>query len=326
MADTTPTPSPQRVGLFDFLENHLDYRVKLATALVILGIIVAAGVIGFNYVRDMRAELTAEKEKTATLSQKFQPIGPAAVTGNQVQTPAQANQQAKDALGPAVIDAMSKQNASLLQLTQALAQVQSRVSQIENLNPQAFQQHQDQKTGALTGFTLDEARRDPTGKSLPGLASVNLFYDPAQKDPNAAFKGTSWTHNREDFKVATGEWKKKADGGFMTAISLTRTVYKPDGTLIGPEDIPVADGSTAYTPQGLTPAPAQAGRWTALLGAAKGSAGGYRPAGMVNYNLTQKWGVWAGVTAGGGTAPGLAGQSQSTSGLFGISIRFGAPK
>lgn len=326
MADST-TPAP-RVGVFDFLENHLDYRFKIIVPILL----VVAAVIGFNYVRDLRRELEEQKTQAATLNQKFEKLGTEAVTGNQVQTQPQVNAQAKDVFGPAVIDAMSRQNATLQQLTTALAQVQSRVSQIEGLNAQAFAQHQNQTTGALTGFPLDEVRRDPTGKALPGLDSVSLSYDPAQKDPNAAFRGTFWTHFREDFTVGTGEWQKKKDGGFSTAVSLKRTVYKPDPAdpskwiALGTEAIPVADGSTVYGPEGLRAGPKVEGRWTAFLGAAKGNVGGYRPAGFIDYRLTTNWGAWGGVAAGTGSGTGIPAQSQAATVLFGISRRFGAPK
>lgn len=324
MADTT---TPSRVGLFEFLENHLSYKIKILVPVILI----AASVFGFNYVRDLRTELEAQKAAAATLNQKFEKIGAAAVTGNQLQQQPQVNQQARDVFGPAVIDAMARQNATLQNLTTALARIDSRVSQIEGLNQQTFTQHQNQQTGTLNGFPLDEVRRDPTGKALPGLSSVSLSYDPAQKDPNAAFRGTFWTHNREDFTLATGEWKGDKDGGFKTAVSLKRTVFRPDPANqgqwlpVGSEDIPVADGSTVYTPKGLQPQGKQPGRWTALLGAAKGNVGGYRPAGVINYSISQNWGVWAGVVAGGGTVPAGT-PAPGTTGMFGVSRRFGAPK
>lgn len=309
-----------------------DVKAILAHPALKIGVGLAAlasGIIGFNYVRDLRTELETQKATAATLNQKFEKLGAAAITGNEIKPQAQVNTAARDAFAPAVLQAMSQQNATLQQLTTALAQVQSRVSQIEGLNQQAFAQKQNQQTGALSGFPLDEVRRDPTGRTLPGLSTVTLSYDPAQKDVNAAFRGTAWTHYREDFTVSTGEWKQDASGGLRTAISLKRAVFKPDPAnpsawiALGMEDIPVASGDTVFTPKALMPQAAQPGRWTALLGAAKGNLGGYRPAGLIDYRLTTKWGVFAGVAAGGGS--GTPGQT-SASGLFGLSYRFGGSK
>jgi hypothetical protein len=151
----------------------------------------------------------------------------------------------------------------------------------------------------------------------PGLSAFHLNYDPSKSDPNAAFQGSYWQHYGEQFNIAVGEWEKKKDGGMRTAIKLTRTVTKPDPNdptktiTLGTEEIPLNNAETTYTPPALVPAPRNP-RWTANLGISSSSvtsptASGskYSAFGTIDYRLTDKYGVFAGL-AGGGPAVGIS--------------------
>lgn len=320
---TDPVP---RVGFIAWIENHMSYKAKLLTLAIVLLIIVGGGILAVNYLLDLRNELQNEKAARATLEQKFTATGNSAVTGNSKAPQRDLTAQAKSSFDPALMNFMAEQKAQIMQLSTGLARIESRVSAMGDISPGTLSQHQDAGTGALTGLPLDETRRDASGALLPPLTRVTLFYKPTERDPKLAFQGTTWTHKREDFVMAAGDWKKKEDGGFKTSLSLKRTVYDQDPTdpahwiPIGSESIPLVSGDTVYSPAGLTPAPKQIPRWTAMVGAGK-SGNSYRPAALVDYRLTDKWGLFAGAVSSGQTTG-----SNSAQIVGGISIRIGGNK
>ncbi len=301
----------QRIGLLQFLENHLHPGIKWA---VFAGLI-ASSIAGLNYVRDLRAEMRNERAARETLAQKFSNVGDSAITANQEQPAKAVNSLAQEAFGSGVVDYMKKANARIEDLTSALARIEGRITSVEGLSHD-FAGKQD-ATGALHQFPIDESRRDSAGKVLPSLGRFVLSYDPRQRDPATAFAGSYWVQHRQDFKIDVGEWKEHGKGGLKTTVSLTRAVYQADPNNpsawipAGVEQIPVVDGSTVYTPDGLLAAPRPMPRWTAIVGVGKQN-GKYEPTGIVDYRLTQKIGLSAGVA--------------NNTPVLGFSFRFGAPK
>jgi hypothetical protein len=222
---------------------------------------------------------------------------------------------------------MAKSNSTLQSLTTVVGQIQGRVSAFEAMPAAAFSQHQDAATGALSGLALDEIRKDSAGKPLPPISRITTSYDPHQKDPVAALRGTFWTHNREDFTISTGDWKESGKGGMKTSVSLKRSVYQVDPLdpakwiPLGTEEIPVNEGNTVYRPAGLQPTPPQVPRWTAMIGASKSGAisgatasgaSAYKPVAIIDYRFTNKLGIFAG--------------AQQDGAIGGVSYRFGAPR
>jgi hypothetical protein len=298
----------------DFLENHLDYRVKL----VILALIIAGGVVLWSYVKDLQTAKTAQQAQIATLQQNFQQLGTSAVTQNQLQTQAQATAAAQQAFGQQVTDYMKQSNSTIVSLTTTLGNISSSVNGLQQQVNSFTPKQQVASTGALTGYSLEENR----GK-LPPTAAVNLFYDPKQVDPNKAFLGTTWTHYNEAFTGSVGEWVSDKTHGFKTTVTASRTITKQDPNdptkmlVVGTEDIPITSGNTIYPPAGIALGTATAvPRWTATVGFSRDSftstASGYSPSALLDYRITDKFGATAGVV--------------SKSPFLGLSIRFGGVK
>lgn len=312
-SNTTPTPQnstashlqqagalagKNTIGLFDFLENHLDYRIKL----VGFALLVIATVVLWNYIRDLRAEVANEVKTVATLKQDYQQLGNNAVTKNELQTQSQLNSQASQLFGQQVMDFMHQHDSQIISITNAIGQIEGTVAGLQH-QPDTFKpSEQKTGTGILTGFPLEENR---DGK--PPLTSVDLFYDPSKADPNQAFMGTKWTNYKETFDISTGTWSQDKTHGYKNTVSLTRTVTKPDGST-AQEPIPILSGSTIYAPKGITPVPVSVPRWTFSLGLSKG----YQPAASLDYRFTNRFGVTGGVV------------NQTP--YAGISIRFGGVK
>lgn len=305
MADTSST----KVGLFDFLENHLSYKIKLLIPLVLVGLFI----FGWNKIRDLETQVAENVKVQATLQQNFQQLGSSAVTHNELQTQKQVDQQATQLFGQQVMDTMKAEKSHLDGLTMAVGSIAGTVNglqtQVTNFKPG----QQVAETGALTGYPLEENR----GK-LPALSALSLFYNPKEIDPNKAFAGTQWHHYNETFNVTSGQWEQDKTHGYKTTVKLSRTVTKPDPNdptkmvVIGQEDIPVTSGDTLYTPQGLTPnSMFYIPRWTATIGAAKAGSE-YGPAAMLDYRVTNKYGLSAGVI--------------NKTPVVGLSIRFGGSK
>ena len=309
--DSTPTPVAKPQTWWEYLIHAWPFHLRV---LVFGGVLLAAW-IGFNYVRDMRAELEAQKKVTATLAAKQTTLGDGSIqTGNQTGTQAQVNQQAQQAFGPDVTELMKQQNAQILALAQAVGNINGAITQIKNQTPDKnnFNPTQQTATGGIVNYPFEESRT-----SGPGLSAFHLNYDPTKRDPNTAFQGSYWQHYGEQFNISVGEWEKKKDGGMRTAIKLTRTVTKPDPNdstktiTVGTENIPLGDAETTYTPPALVPAPKNP-RWTANLGISSSSvtsptASGskYSAFGTRDYRLTDKYGIFAGL-AGGGPAVGVS--------------------
>jgi hypothetical protein len=293
------------------------YKTKI---IVVVALAVPA-YLGINYVRDLRQELEQAKVQQATLAQKFQQLTPStAISGNAIEKQKPAAGVAEVALGPGFATWMQQNNGLLLNLTQTQALINARLVALEGkLSQQDFATHRDDKTGALTSFPIEQVRTDATGKPLPPLTTVNISYDPKQPDVNAAFRGTSFLNNQEVFRATFATVKNQKTGGFATVVSAKREVSKPDSLnpgkmiLVGTEDIPLQDSQTTFTPEGLQEAK-KIPRWTGTLGIGKSvlNSKSYQPWGTIDYRLSDKYGIAAGVANGG-----LVG---------GFSIRFGAPK
>lgn len=292
MAETTEATS-----FFTYLKTNIPHHLKL------VGIVLAIvfGVSGFNYVRDLRAELENQQKITATLSQQFQAIGAKAVTANSQGTVAQVDTAATAAFGSQVMGLMASEGAKINSLTSAVGMTNATVSSLAAQLPQFTVKQQTITDGALTGYAMEEARKDG-----PPLSSVNLFYDPTQRDPNKAFAGTSWTHYQEQFQTSTGDWVKQKDGGFKTTVTLSRTVSKPDPNdptklvPVGTESIPITGATTLYTPQGLLEAgDFKVPRWELGLGLYKQKDVGTVPYGHLDYRVTDRYGVFVGAVNNG---------------------------
>lgn len=300
----------EKISLTEFLENHLPYRTKFLIKLGVILALIFCVIYIWNLIRDQRAQLQALQAKAATLEQKKQTIGDSVVTGNQVGTQKDVDAQGKEAFGPDVLLYMKSQDAKLNALTSAVAQVEANQYNANNLKQDDLTQHQDQ-SGQLSGFKMNEDRGN-----LPPISQLSLSYNPKEKDVAKAFQGTFWVHNREDFTITTGDWKEADRGGRKTTVNLRRSVYSPNGTLIGQEQIPVSDGSTIYAPNAITPTPPSIPRFTFMLGLGKQNSA----AGIIDYRISNKFGMWGGVTQ-----QKIQGIFQSTL-LGGVSLRFGNTK
>ena len=301
MAETpaVPTPSVTPAALipvatttfWDYLKDNIPNHLKLLAYIGAIG----GSVVLFNYIRDMRTRLADQEKITATLQQTFQRVGTAAVAQNTQQAAPLVQQQASDAFGPAVIALMQRQDAKIQTLTTMVAQANAQVSVLQTHLP-TLAPHQNDVTGALTGYPMEEA-----GAGLPPLDSVNLFYNPAERDPTLAFQGTTWTHYQEKFTTAIGTWEQQKTGGYKTSVKLTRTVSKPDPAhpgqflLVGTEDLPVTGADTLFTPTSILGNNAVVlPRWTVNVGIAKDSVTGYQPFGTLDYRVTRRFGVFGG--------------------------------
>lgn len=289
------TSPEEKIGILEFLENHLSFRWKLLGFVLI----VAGLVYGLNYVMDLRKQLLTQEAETATLKQQFQAIGSQAIAKNEVVKQPQLDKLGEDSFGSAVIQAMRESQSTLIALSSTVSTLKEKVSSLQTNLPKTFtQSEQATTTGALTGYTLEESRTDNNGKTLPPTSAVNLFYDPKQQDPNLAFKGTTWLHYREIFKPVVGEWQSQKDGSYKTTLALSRTVQKPDpnhpGQMIdlGTEQLPITDGDTIFSPKVFTPK-VVIPRWTISLGLSD-SKNKYSPVGMVDYRFTNRVGLFAG--------------------------------
>jgi hypothetical protein len=314
----TPAPTPSATSaasttFWQYLIKFIPYH--LTVILVIGGVL--GGIILFNHFRDVEAELKAQEAITATLQQKFQQVGPAAVSGNTQQTAPQVQQQASEVFGAALIQEMQNQDAKINSLTTLVGTTQNQVSQLQGQLTPFQSTTKSSTTGALTGYTLEENRTPP-------LDSVNLHYDPTQTDPGSAFRGTTWDQYQETFNASIGNWEAQKTGGFRTSVALSRTVSKPDpnnpGKMItvGTEQIPITGSNTIYTPDGLTAAlpPLPQPRWTLDLGLSKGTSSGstgYTPAATIGYRLFGRYGLFAGSANNsliGGLSIQLGGKTQ----------------
>lgn len=281
----TPIPKP-KVGFFEYFEEHFPFKAKMIFFLVV----VATVVVGIYYIYDMHRQLQEEKVKSATLAQGFQQLGTSAVSKNEFESNKDATNQIIQAQGKAVGDFAKQTNSTLQSVTSAMGTIQSSVSNIQGkLSATDFASHQNQTTGALTNYPLEESRVSSDGKTLPPLSQVRLSFDPTQRDPNVAFKGTTWVHYREDFKQTVGEWQSKKDGGYKATVSLQRSIYKPDPAnpgqwiSVGTEDIQQADATTTFTAAGLKQPAVTMTKWLVLAGVGKSNGasplaqGSYQP-------------------------------------------------
>lgn len=294
MADTptTATPAPT-TSFWSYLTTNWPNHFKLFGGIAVI----VLGIIAYNYIRDLQNEIKNEEQVTATLQQKYQQAGTSAVAANSQQAPAQITAQAAGDFGAAVMGIMQADHAQINSLTTLVAKTQAEVNVLGQQKQTAFTpQQQATPTGALTGYPLEETR-----KNGPPLASVDLFYDPKQTDPNKAFQGTKWDAYQEEFHASVGNWQKQKTGGFSTTLALTRTVSKPDPNdptkmvAAGTETIPITGGNTIFTPKGLLEGTQPTvPRWTVGIGLSKGPQSSYQPFGQLDYRLTDRFGIFAG--------------------------------
>jgi hypothetical protein len=279
---------------------------KYAGVIVAIAVVAVVTVIAVNYVRDLRAELKDETARRATLEQKFEALGSSVVSKNELQSEKQATQSANEAFGRQVADYMNKTNSVLQSYTTAMATIQSQVTQL-NLKMADFGKTQNPETGALTGYPLEESRTVPLG-------SVNLYYDPTKRNPQEAFRGTSWMHYQENFKIDQGGWQSTKNGGYKTTLRLSRTVLKPDPAnpgkmvMVGQEEIPIGDANTVITPDGMKQDAVKVPRWTVSFGIGSDADRKKTPAAFVDYRITNRLGIFGGAI--------------SRAAVAGISLRF----
>jgi hypothetical protein len=278
------------VSFWTYLKDNIPNHLKLCA---IIGSIVG-GYFVYNYITGLKAQLATQVKMTATLSQQYQQVGAAAVSANSVAPQSAVSTQASNLFGSQIMSLMSQQGAQIQALATMIANIKPSTTVVTAPTaPTATQQNVT--TGALTGYPMEELR--PTG---PPLTSLSLFYDPTQKSPALAFKGSSWTHYQEQFSTTLGLWEQQKTGGYKTTVKLTRTVSKPDPNdptklvLVGTEDVPITGANTLYTPADLkVNSSALLSRWTVTGGISKTSTG-YQPAGTVDYRVTDRFGITAG--------------------------------
>jgi hypothetical protein len=312
---TTPTPVPTpapapttstTTKTFGQYISGLASDVPNLMKLILIGALIAGGVIGFNYFRDQAARTAALEQKTDTLSQKFQTVGTSAVTAATTATAPVIATDATAAFGAQVTSLMASEDAKISALTTAIGLVNAQQTALANQTETKFTpQQQATSGGALTGYPMEESRKGPA------LDSVNLHYDPTQVDPNKAFAGTTWQAYQEQFTAAFGDWVKQKDGSYRNTVSLNRAVSKPDPNnpgqmlAVGTESIPITGANTVYSPKGLLdPATVVVPRWTLGVGIANSKAG-KTAYGSIDYRVTQRFGVFAG-TADDGLIGGVS--------------------
>lgn len=300
MADTTPTtpvtPTPT-ASFWSYLVDNIPNHLKLIT--IVVGI--AALVIGVRYIMDLRQEVANQAKITATLQQQFQQVGTGAIASNTEQQQSQIQTQANNVFGSAIANAMQQQNAKIQTLTTIIGQVKDTSSPItaapasQPLAPLTAPV-QNQTTGALTGYNMEEVR-----PGAPPMTSVSLFYNPTAHDPKTAFAGTIWNHYQEVFNASVGQWEAQKTGGLKTTINVTRTISKPDPNdptkmvVVGTEPISITGANTIYTPTSILGSnPTVLPRWTLNLGLSHDSINKYQAAGTIDYRLTSRFGVFAG--------------------------------
>ena len=317
MADTSTNSPPNIIG-------ELIAGVPTYVKAIIAILVIVAGFVIFNYVKDLQTQVRNQTAITQTLAQKFNALSPngSAQTSNTQATAPQVNTQTSDAFGAAVVALMRQQNSTINSLTTAISLIKT-TSTVEPAAIAAYTpETHNAATGKLSDYVIEEARI-----GAPPLTSISLSYLPTDIDPSTAFAGTKWTHYQEQFSSSFGSWEKQSNGALSTTVRLTRTVSKPDPLdptkllMIGTEDIPITGANTVYTPTGLVdPASVTVPRWTLGLGVSTSNisingnttASQLKPFGTIDYRLTNRFGVFTGIANGG-----LVG---------GVSIRFGSPK
>ncbi len=277
-------------SFWDYLKNNIANHFKLFG---FIGLVVA-GYFAYNYVSDLKNRLATQEKTTATLSQQFQKVGTAAVSGNSEQAQPAIATSAQTIFGSQVTSLMAQQNAQIQALASMVATIKASTAPVSTQLPPPTSA-QETSTGALTGYPLEQVR-----PGAPPLTSLNLFYDPTQKNPSLAFKGSTWTNYQEQFNTSVGLWQQQKTGGYKTVVKLTRTITKPDpndptkSIVVGTEPLPITGADTIFTPADLT---AKGGlvlpRWT-LTGGISKTTTGYQPAGIIDYRITSRLGVSAG--------------------------------
>lgn len=272
--------------------------------------------IGISYYAVYKWSKLINSEEASTLSQKYQQVGSDAISANTEQSQSQLATKSKNLFGKQVYSLMQQQDSKIKAVATVDATVKYSTIPIPYFTtpvvaPLSLSNQETPSTGALTGYSIEQVRPG----SLPPLASLRLFYDPTNKNLSEAFRGSTWVNYEEKFTASIGLWEQEKTGGYKTTVSLSRTVSKPDPTnpskmvVVGTEPLPITGANTIFTPADLTP-PIKIPRWTISMGIGK-TRTGYQPAGMLDYRLTDRFGVTAGAV---------------NNSLFGgISIRVGTP-
>jgi hypothetical protein len=311
----TPSPTtatPVTTPFWTYVKSEIPNHLK------VIGICaaIALAIIGYNYVKDLRAQLAQKTAQVDTLAQPFQAKGNSAISSSTVGTQQQLQAQAVAAYDPTLISQMRSQGDTIAKLTSLVATMAGNRGIPATTTGYTSQNSVVTATTspalALTGYTLEQTR--PNG---PALTAASIYYDPTAKDAATAFKGTTWDNYTEQFNASVASWSRKKDGSLASTVSLSRTVTHPDPNdptktvTVGTEKIPITGSNTIYVPSDFT-APLVLPRWTASIGVSgqPGSNNGYQPTALLDYRVTNKFGAFAGTANRGITA--------------GVSIRLGS--
>lgn len=262
------------------------YRGYLIGGGVLLA--VAALVWFINDYRDLKGLAMRQAAEVSTLSTEFKRVGDAVVgQGALLKTESEGWREASALQGKQLTDAMRQQNASIMALFEAQGRILSEVVH----NQGASAAVQPGVDGSFTGAKMVQGRT-----AGPALTDVTLRYNPKDPDPSKRLLG-DWTNYREDFFPSVVEWQK-ADKGFSGTFRLRREVFRPDGSKVGSEEIPITYAKATFDPQTLPGRSAEVPRFTISGGAAwDWQKRTWGPAVLGDYRVTSNWGVgggWAG--------------------------------
>lgn len=280
---------------------------KVRIILTLIGAFVAIFI--WNDIRDTKAALQQQIAKTSTLETKFQVIGDSVVGQGKI-----LENQNK-----ALTEAMANQGQIVAQMRAQGNQMQAMFDAQGRILAELVRNKQVEGPGVTPGQdgSFKDAKMVQGRTGGPALADVTLTYNPKATDPTKRLLG-DWSNYREDFHPSVVEWKKK-DGGYFGTFNLRRTVYRPDGTKVGEENIPLTDATASFSPSTLPGGAPDVPRWTLTLGPARSLTFGtdpnqskWMPAALLDYRMTQHLGVTGGVVGNY-----LVG---------GFSYRFGGPK
>lgn len=262
------------------------YRGYVIAAGVLLA--VAAIVWFVNDYRDLRSLALRQASEISTLSTEFKRVGDAVVgQGALLKTESEGWRTAQALQGKELADAMRQQNASIMALFEAQGRILSEVVH----NQGASAPVQPGADGSFSGVKMIQGR-----SAGPALADVTLRYNPKDPDATKRLLG-DWSNYREEFFPSVIEWQK-ADKGFAGTFRLRREVYRPDGSKVGVEEIPLTSAKATFDPQTLPGRGVDTPRFTISGGAAwDWQKRTWGPALLGDYRVTSTWGVgggWAG--------------------------------
>jgi hypothetical protein len=263
---------------------------KIRIILSLIGVLVV--IFLWNDYRDTKAALQQQVAKTSTLETKFQVIGDSVVGQGKILEDQNRALLAATANQGQIVAQMRAQGNQM----QAMFEAQGRI--IAELV-----RNQGTTTPVTPGQdgSFKEARMLQGRTSGPALTEVLLSYNPKATDPTKRLLG-DWTNYREDFKPSVVEWKKK-DGGYFGTFNLRRTVFRPDGSKVGEENIPISDATASFSPSTLPGGAPDVPRWTITLGPARSltfsndpnQPSKWMPAALLDYRMTTHLGITGGI-------------------------------